>query len=215
MIFDAMPNPHETTDAPVDECDSSWPPILRALHQLPDHTWVDIIESNTLSKCSVPMHRDGSTRLWVRIPLRIPHVDLCLESDTDFWFEGLTVAADHYVVAFHNTKVQHLVSRPTWPWVSPQSPNYGILLQRRLAYGRCGHEGNVGVNVYADGGLETFEGAQGWVQLEVLCQKTTRLRGGRSGRYCICGPSDQICKYAALEALWVPKDELPNMVLLT
>ena len=94
------------------------------------------------------------------------------------------------------------------------SRNYGILRQLRLAYGRCGHGGNVGVNVYADGGLETFEGVQGWVQLEVLCQKTTRLVRGRRHRYCICGPNDELCLYVALKALWVPMDELPGMVLL-
>ena len=218
LIVDAMPDPRDGTDAPPDECDSEWPPILAALHQFPGRTWVDIIQSNTLSKCSLPMRRTGSTREWIRIPLRIAAVHLELQSDTDFVFEGLSVPADHYVVAYHNTKLEHLVNPPTWNWPDPgpPSPNYGILRQMRLAYGRCSHNANVGVNVYADGGLETFEGTQGWVQLEVLCQKTTRLGGrGREHRYCMCGPSDELCLYAALEALWVPKDELPAMVLLS
>ena len=123
LIVDANPDPHGT-DAPPDECDSEWPPILAALHQFPGRTWVDIIQSNTLSKCSLPMHRTGSTRQWVRIPLRIPTVHQCLQSDTDFVFEGRSVPADHYIVAFHNTKLEHLVSPPTWNWSSgPPSPN--------------------------------------------------------------------------------------------
>ena len=45
----------------------------------------------------------------------------------------------------------------------------------------------MGVNVYADGGLETFEGGQGWVQLEVACQKTTRCAlCGVPRKYTMC-----------------------------
>ena len=212
MIFDV--DPTHKTDAPADECDSSCPTILKALHDMPSQTWVDIIQTNTLSSCSEPMHRAGSTRQWARIPLRIPEVHHTLQSDTDYVFEGNLMLADESVTAFHNTKLSHLVYPPMWSWSSDAAPSYGILRQLRLAYGRCGHGGNVGVNVYADGGLETFEGAQGWVQLEVLCQKTTRLKGGRQHRYCICGPSDELCFYAVLKALWVPMDELPDMVYL-
>ena len=204
----------DSTDAPPGECDSQWPTVLRALHTIPTQPWFDIIQTDTLSGCSLPILRLGSTREWVRIPLRIPDIHKSLKSDTAYMFEGRYMPADQWVVAFHNTKLEHLVRQPTWNWPQPyESPNYGILRQKRLAYGRCGHDSNVGVNVYADGGLETFEGHQGWVQLEVRCQKTTHL-GGREQRYCICGPRDELCLYAALVALWVPKDEIPPMVLL-
>ena len=74
--------------------------------------------------------------------------------------------------------------------------------------------GHSGVNVYSDGGLETFAGFTGWVQLEVHCTNTTILKGGRPNRYCLKGPSGQTCFKAAIVALWVPLDEIPSMVFL-
>ena len=52
-----------------------------------------------------------------------------------------------------------------------------------------------------DGGLETFAGSMGWVQLEVRCTITTTLKGGRSNRCCLCGPSGEVCYKAALVVL--------------
>ena len=91
----------------------------------------------------------------------------------------------------------------------------GILVDGRLHYGCCSHQGNSGVNVYSDGGLETFHGSKGWVQLEVRCTNTTKLTGGRDKRYCVKGTAGAQCLKAALVALWVPMDEVPSMVALS
>ena len=88
----------------------------------------------------------------------------------------------------------------------------GILNDGRLAYGHCTHDGNSGVNIYSDGGLETFDGSRNRAQIEVECNSTKTLSGGRPNRYCIRGPGGEICMNASLRALWVPRDELPSIV---
>ena len=69
--------------------------------------------------------------------------------------------------------------------------------------------------MYSDGGLETFLGSQGWVQLEVEVCDTTRLSGGRINRYCVTGPAFERCEKVVLVALWVPMEELPSIVWLS
>ena len=81
--------------------------------------------------------------------------------------------------------------------------------------GYCTHNGLSGVNVYSDGGLDTFAGSEGWVQLEVLCTNTTRIPSGRKKRYCVRGPCGEVCHKAAIVALWVLFDEIPSMVYLS
>ena len=73
----------------------------------------------------------------------------------------------------------------------------------------------MGVNVYADGGVETFEGSEGWVQIEVWYTNTTKLKGGRAHRFCVNRPSGHVCKKVVLVALWVPCDEVPSLVMLS
>ena len=94
----------------------------------------------------------------------------------------------------------------------------GILVEGRLRYGIRTHDGHSGVNIYSEGGLETFngfKGPKGWVQLEVRCSNTTRLVGGRPGQYCVKGPRREVCNKVALVALWVRLDEIPPLVLLS
>ena len=111
----------------------------------------------------------------------------------------------------HNTKLESLVTA-TETWQGKLGN--GILVEGRLRYGCCSHENNIGVNVYSDGGLETFDGSMGWVQLEVLVVNTVKLKGGRCNRYCVCGPQKEVCHKAAIVALWVPLQEVPPIVYL-
>ena len=90
-----------------------------------------------------------------------------------------------------------------------------ILVEGRLRYGICTHETNSGVNVYADGGLETFSGFKKWVQLEVYCTNTKKLQGGRDHRYCVNGPFNNVCTKVVIVALWVPSDQVPWIVKLS
>ena len=119
------------------------------------------------------------------------------------------VSPEKTVIAYHNTRLLSLVEG---------TPSYGldigtgILNDRRLRYGICTHALDAGANVYGDRGLETFENSSGWIQFEVKCCKTTRLRGGRRSRHCINGPGNTPCTKAALMALWVPYDELPHAI---
>ena len=92
---------------------------------------------------------------------------------------------------------------------------HGILVEGRLRYGCCSHRGNSGVNVYSDGGLETFGATKGWVQLEVRCTDTTILKRGRSNRYCVKGTRGELCRKVAIVALWVLLDEMPEFVLMS
>ena len=98
-------------------------------------------------------------------------------------------------MAYHNTQLANLIAP------NCNGHGNGILRDRRLRYGVLTHLKNQGVNVYADGGLETFEGFVGRVQLEVRVCSTTKLNGGRSGRYCINGKPGEVCRKAVIEAM--------------
>lgn len=199
----------DATDAPEWACDSSHPVILEMLHQRPSPVWRDIILTNRLCSPGLPVRRAG--QLWLSIPLRCETSVQC--SDSHYFYDGWQKDPQETVVGFHNTRLESLVeATPTWTG----TPNgNGILVDGRLRYGCCTHNGCSGVNVYSDGGLETFDGSKGWVQLEVRCTNTTKLKGGRQGRYCVCGPSGEVCNKAALVALWVIYDEVPKMVALS
>ena len=208
LIFDENAEAHACTDAPAGCCDSKCPRVLAGLHDNPGPVWRDIIATNTLQTCDLPVDRFGSSRKWSRIALRIKPENMFLAASCSYKFEGNTCLRNEYVVAFHNTRIQSL-TRP-----SPEFDGNGILVEQRFRFGRCSHNKNVGVNVYADGGLETFEGSVGWVQLEVRCMNTTSLKGGRRHRYCINGPPGQVCEKVVAMALWLPTDEIPSIVRL-
>ena len=203
-------DPHEDdeTDAPPDCCDSCAPEILRLLHTHPGDVWVAIINTCLLSRPDgVPIQREGSSRWWVRMPLRLGTRVMPVLGE--YMFEGKTYSRYEPVVAYHNTQLKHLVSG------TKEGIGNGILKDRRLRYGRLSHGTCIGVNVYGDGGLETFEGHTGWIQLEVLCTGTTKLKRGRADRYCVKGPTNGICDNVSIRALWVPYDELPPLVFLS
>ena len=86
------------------------------------------------------------------------------------------------------------------------------LLAQHVITPKCSLHGHEGVNVYSDGGLETFDESTGLVQLEVLCTNTTELMGGRGKQYSVSGPSGAICFNVAILALWVRLKYLPSMV---
>ena len=199
----------DATDAPESACDSSHPVILEVLHQRPSPVWRDIILTNRLCSPGLPVRRAG--QLWLSIPLCCETYVQC--SDCHYFYDGCQKDPQETVVGFHNTRLESLVeATPTWTG----TPNgNGILVDGRLRYGCCTHNGCSGVNVYSDGGLETVAGSTGWVQLEVRCTNTTKLKGGREGRYCVCGPSGEVCNKAALVALWIIYDEVPKMVLVS
>ena len=111
------------------------------------------------------------------------------------------------MIGYHNTRLESLINATT-SWSGDIGS--GILVDGRLRYGSCTHNGCRGVNIYSDGGYETFAGSQGWVQLELLCLNTTKLQGGRQNRYCIRGPRGAICYKASILALWIPYDEVPT-----
>ena len=88
----------------------------------------------------------------------------------------------------------------------------GILVEGRPRYGICTHARNFGVNIYADGGLETFYGPERRAQPEVHCTNTKKLQGGRPGRYCVNGPFNHVCTKVVIVAVWVPSDQVPWIV---
>ena len=200
----------DRSDAPHWACDSACPTVLRGLHTVASQVWLDIIGTKRLRLPNLPTVRGG--RSWLSIPLRC---DLYVApARCGYHFNGLWKAYDETVIGFHNTRLESLVRGTPCPYT--EIPNgKGILVDGRLRYGSCTHKGNSGVNVYSDGGLETFNGFTGWVQLEVHCTNTTKLTGGRHGRYCVNGPFGQICFKAAIVALWVPLEEVPPMVFLS
>ena len=160
---------------------------------------------------NTPTVREG--RSWLSIPLRC---DLDVQpADCYYRYDDVWKAPKETVIGYHNTTLESLVSGTRCRYTTITNGN-GILVDGRLRYGSCTHHGNSGVNVYSDGGLETFNGFTGWVQLEVRCTNTTHLRGkGRHKRYCVRGPSGQTCFKAAIVALWVPLEEVPPMVFLS
>ena len=161
--------------------------------------------------CAVPELR--GSKQWVRFPLRLDDSAKWLPQCESYMFEHKI--RDRPVIAFHNTKLENLVQAHQYELQQPCASYRGVLFDQRLRYGRGTHCGCKGVNVYADGGLETFDGYEGWVQLEVQCQRTTTLKGGRRRRYCVRGTSDEPCLDVVLLALWVPLAEVPTMVLFT
>ena len=171
-----------------------------------------IINTNTLGGVSFHIRADGME--WARIRLRTRPEHQVLAS-SDYWeFDGRTYGPGEFCVAYHNTRVEHLV-HPATAWTGETIGN-GILIDQRLCFGICAHGPHSGVNVYKDGGLETFSASNpGWVQLEVDCCCTTKLKGGRINRYCVKGPRLQTCKKAVIRALWVPIEELPVLLRLS
>ena len=197
----------DATDAPPWACDSAVPSILQGFHAYPGDVWYDIIATETL--CS-PTFVERTSGWWARLPLRCP--GSLQAAETHYSYSGLWHEPRSCVVGFHNTRLESLVRTTTmWGFMVGN----GILNDRRLAYGHSTHDGNSGVNIYSDGGLETFAGSKNWVQIEVECNSTKTLRGGRPNRYCIRGPGGDICMKAYLRALWVPLDELPCIVALS
>ena len=157
---------------------------------------------------SIIWREDGHQ--WGRLPVEMPHeafrVTPCEAGS--YVYEGEWHGECDIVIGYRNTRVEHLVcGANTW---KPEVLGQGILREQRFRYGCCSHNSNAGVNVYADGGLETFDGS-GWVQLEVLCHSTTCLRGWRAKRCCANGPAGTICRKVAMRALWVPLDEVPSI----
>ena len=146
------------------------------------------------------------------MPLRCP--DLVQQSDSTYQYEGVHKSPHEGVIGFHNTKLESLV-QSTCDLGYNISVGTGILLEGRLRYGYNTHASKSGVNVYSDGGLETFHGHTGWVQLEVKCTNTSKLSSGRRSRYCVRGPPGETCYKVALVALWVPYEEVPPMVRLS
>ena len=131
--------------------------------------------------------------MWVRISLRLPgDAQKCADSDCDYVFLDELYSSTERVVAFHNTRIESLVEPTKYSWAG--AVGNGILRDHRLRYGRCSHGKNIGVNVYGDGGFETFEGCKGWCQFEVEASNITRLRGTRANRYCVRGSSGEICR---------------------
>ena len=203
-----IPQDDEATDAPKWTCDSDDPAILRGLHQKPSQVWIDIINTNRLCSPELPVKR--GERWWVKIPLRC---ELQVQdSDGHYVYDGVWKDPHQTVRGYHNTKLESLVTA-TETWKGKLGN--GILVEGRLRYGCCSHENHIGVNVYSDGGLETFDGSMGWVQLEVLVVNTVKLKGGRCNRYCVCGPQKEVCHKAALVALWIPLQEVPPIVYLS
>ena len=205
----------DATDAPPWACDSACPRILEALHSKPSQTWIDIISTDRLCSPDLPVVRQGVQ--WVCIPLRCDQN--IQESHCQYHYDGLWKDHNQTVIGYHNTRLKSLVNA-TPSWNGGPIIGCGILKDGRLRYGACTHDGNSGVNVYSDGGLETFDPSTSdeesiWVQLEVRCCNTTSLKGGRAGRFCINGQKGEICYKAAVVALWVPKVQLPAMVFLS
>ena len=214
----------DATDAPPWTCETSHPEILRMLHHPPCALWRRIIETDTLCSPSLLLRRfprkppvlwwdsvsesdpEASPFPWIRIPLRCDR-DVC-PSDCTYAYEGESKEKNQIVTGFHNTRLESLVQATA----GGHAEEKGILVDKRLRFGKGRHRGNSGVNVYADGGLETFGGCPGWCSLEVACVHATSLKGGRTHRYCVNGPFGEICYKVAIKALWVPWDEVPAVV---
>ena len=198
--------PGEESDAPFYTCDSIDPAILRHRHTLPDITWQSIISTDRL--CSGIFNYVRNGRMWARFPLRCdPYVE---QSNCCYKYEGQWRTPHETVVAYHNTYLERLVS-PT-RYLDGSSIGEGILFDGRLRYGDQCHGGSCGVHVFSDGGLETFIGNTGWVQLEVHCTNTMELKRGRRNRYCINGPKGEICEKASIVAIWILHGEVPPIL---
>ena len=199
-------------------CDSGVPAILTLLHSYPGEYWASIIDTKTLGLAEPPVRRATGNRLFVRIPLRIDkeHQQIKYVADDkwggDYVCEGKHMGAFQTATLFHGTRLSPLV-HPTLDWTG-RTLGTGILHQQRLVYGICTHGGKAGCNFHTDG-CWTFDGSSGWVQLKCDVTSVSKLKGGSAGRYCICGPKNEICFKAILRALWAPFDEIPAMVFFT
>ena len=183
------------------------------MHSKPSDTWVAIVETGTLSPPPPSVVRSDGKE-WVRIPLRVePECRTMIYGGNHWVYNGVTCNAGDRCVGYHNTRLENLINGAT-AW-DGQKIGRGILKDGRLCYGVCTHHGHSGVNVYSDGGLETFIGSQGWVQLEVEVCDVTRLKDGRINRYCIKGTPFETCEKVVMTALWVPRAELPSIVFLS
>ena len=95
------------SDAPPHPCDTLCPNIRAGLHEYPGQEWLDVIATGVLCSCSLPDRREGSTRWWVRIPLRIDAEHTAMQqSDCDYVFEGQDQRCDDQVLAWHNTRIE-------------------------------------------------------------------------------------------------------------
>ena len=129
-------------------------------------------------------------------------------------YDGVNRYPGDRCVGYHNTKLENLIQPFHSVWTQQLIGN-GILNDGRLCFGVCTHQGNSGVNVYSDGGLETFDGSHEWVQLEVEVCDTTTLKGGRPNRYCVRGTAYEKCKKVVLKVLWVQMHQVPSIVWLS
>ncbi|CAK0894769.1 unnamed protein product [Prorocentrum cordatum] len=187
--------------------------VHEGLHANPGATWRAIIETGTLSPPSLPVVRSDGQE-WSRIPLRVGPECRAMHYGGNHWVcDNATHSPGDRCVGYQNTRLESLI-HPATAWNEKQIGR-GILKDGRPCYGVCTHHGNSGVNVYSDGGLETFHGSQGWVQLEVEVRDTTKLKDGRINRYCVKGTPFETCEKVVLEALWVPRRELPSIVCLS
>ena len=179
---------------------STFPQSVRADKK---EIWMQIISTQRLCSPGRQVFREG--RAWLTFPLRCDTDVHC--SSCDYSYNGIWKKPCECVIGYHNTRLESLTkATPSWS----DAIGSGILVDGRLRYGSCTHNGCNGVNIYSDGGYETFAGSQGWVQLELRCSNTTKLQSGRPNRYCIRGTKGEICYKASLLALWVPCDELPT-----
>ena len=196
----------EETDAPPDTCETTDTLVLERLHIVPNLTWQAIISTDRL--CAGTFNHVRNGRMWARFPLRCdPYVE---KSNCCYKYEGQWKNPHETVVAYHNTYLERLVS-PT-RCLDGSNIGKGILLDGRLRYGDQRHGGCGGVHVYSDGGLETFNGNTGRVQLEVHCTNTMELKRGRRNRYCINGPKGEICEKASIVAIWILHGEVPPIL---
>ena len=198
-------------------CDSCHPRILAAIHADPGDLWRAIINTDTLGLPELPLARLDSSRLFVRIPLRIKPENQTIhngweDGGGDYSFEGRHYGAQEPVIVYHNTKLTSLVG-PTQDLCSPAWIGDGILNEERLHYGTCTHGRKSGVNVHADG-CWCFDGDTGWVQLECAAVCTSKLCNSWK-KYCVRGKAFAMSFKAVLRALWVPYDEIPPLIFLT
>lgn len=213
--------------------------ILDALHSPIPDMWKQILETRSLTTGRLIPSRPGSNFAWMRfelddvsvhLPEKFSDRDFCID---DRWYKKGDFAGPFY----HNTKVTSLIQG------HENAPgSCGILTGKYLDsrdeprrhrgnrsavlnYGTCTHDRIHGVNFYTDGGTETFseypmgttDSALAWCSLELNVSCATKLRGGRSGRYCISqvlAPGCEECQFVGIKAILFPVFHLPDFFLL-